>query len=103
MAGGYLAIGSCLSAATNNQVIAFVLAAAVSFLLTISGVPLVTDALSSILPGALLSTFSSLSFLAHFAAIRTGVIELKDVAFFLSTIGVFLWINLILVDLRRAA
>ena len=103
MAGGYLAIGSCLSAVTNNQVIAFVLAAAVSFLLTISGVPLVTDALSSFLPGALLSTFSSLSFLAHFAAIRTGVIELKDVMFFLSTIGVFLWINLILVDLRRAA
>ncbi|MFZ1991784.1 MAG: heme exporter protein CcmB, partial [Alphaproteobacteria bacterium] len=103
MAGGYLAIGSCLSAVTNNQVIAFVLAAAVSFLLTISGVPLVTDALSGFLPGALLSTFSSLSFLAHFAAIRTGVIELKDVVFFLSTIGVFLWINLILVDLRRAA
>ncbi len=103
MAGGYLAIGSCLSAVTNNQVIAFVLAAAVSFLLTISGVPLVVGALSDFLPGALVSTFSSLSFLAHFAAIRTGVIELKDVIFFLSVIGVFLWVNLILVDLRRAA
>ena len=103
MAGGYLAIGSCLSAVTNNQVIAFVLSAVVAFLFTISGLPLVTDALKGFLPGALLSTLGSLSFLAHFQAIRTGVVDFKDVVFFLSLIGVFLWINAILVDLRRAA
>jgi gliding motility-associated transport system permease protein len=103
MAGGYLAIGSCLSAVTNNQVIAFVLAALVAFLLTISGLPLITGGLSGILPAALLSTFSSLSFLAHFQAIRTGVIDFRDVVFFLSVIGVFLAINAILVDLRRAS
>src|SRR5262249_3651622 len=103
MAGGYLAIGSCLSAATNNQVIAFVLAAIVSFLLTVSGLPIVTNALSGVLPGSLLSTFTNLSFLARFESIKSGVIDLKDIVFFASIIGTFLTINLILVDLRRAA
>jgi ABC-2 type transport system permease protein len=43
MAGGYLAIGSCLSAVTRNQVIAFVVSVAVSFLFTVSGLPIVID------------------------------------------------------------
>src|SRR5579885_2886112 len=37
MAGGYLAIGSCISAATKSQVIAFVVAAALCFIFTVSG------------------------------------------------------------------
>jgi ABC-2 type transport system permease protein len=102
MAGGYLAIGSCLSAVTNNQVIAFVLAAVVSFLLTISGLPLVVNTFSGILPSALLSTAASFSFLAHFSEIRKGVLDIGDVVFFLSLIAIFLYINAILVDLRRA-
>lgn len=103
MAGGYLAIGSCLSATTNNQVIAFVLAAVVSFLFTVSGMPIVLNVLSGILPGALLTTMSGLSFLAHFEAIKTGVIDLRDIVFFASLIAAFLAINAILVDLRRSA
>lgn len=103
MAGGYLAIGSCLSATTNNQVIAFVLAAVVSFLFTVSGMPIVLNVLSGILPGALLTTMSGLSFLAHFEAIKTGVIDLRDIIFFASLIAAFLAINAILVDLRRSA
>ena len=41
MAGGFLAIGSCLSAATRNQVIAFVLTAVVCFVFLLAGFPLV--------------------------------------------------------------
>lgn len=103
MAGGYLAIGSCLSAVTNNQVIAFVLAAIVSFLLTVSGLPIVVNMLSGILPAPLLTTLANLSFLARFEAIKSGVIDLKDIVFFGSLIAAFLSINIILVDLRRAA
>jgi ABC-2 type transport system permease protein len=103
MAGGYLAIGSCFSATTNNQVIAFVLSAVVSFLLTVAGLPIVLNALSGILPGPLLTTFASLSFLAHFEAIKGGVIDLRDIVFFASLIVSFLSLSAILVDLRRAA
>ena len=103
MAGSYLAIGSCLSATTNNQVIAFVLAALVSFLFTVSGMPIVLNVLSGILPGSLLTTLAGLSFLAHFEAIKTGVIDLRDVIFFASLIAAFLSITALLVDLRRTA
>ena len=43
MAGGYLAIGSCISSMTSNQVIAFVISATISFLFTVSGLPIVLD------------------------------------------------------------
>src|SRR5690242_16869929 len=43
MAGGYLAIGACISAATSNQVIAFIVSVVVCFLFTVSGAPIVID------------------------------------------------------------
>src|SRR5271170_3284604 len=54
MAGGYLAIGSAISATTNNQVIAFVVSVVVCFLFTISGAPLVLDFFHAWAPQALL-------------------------------------------------
>jgi len=43
MAGAFLAIGSCVSALTKNQVIAFIVSVVVCFLFTVSGLPLVID------------------------------------------------------------
>lgn len=102
MAGGYLAIGSAVSAGTSNQVIAFVLAVVVSFLFTIAGAPLVIDTLSAVLPNALLDTISSFSFLAHFNAIMAGVIDLRDIVFFGTMIAFFLFVTAVLIDLRKA-
>jgi ABC-2 type transport system permease protein len=90
MAGAYLAIGACISAGTNNQVIAFVVSVVVCFLLTISGAPLV-----------LVNAVSSFSFLTHFTAISSGVIDLRDLIFFLSLIALFLTANVVLVDLKK--
>ena len=102
MAGGYLAIGSAVSAGTGNQVIAFVLGVVISFLFTISGSPLVIDTLSGVLPGAVLDTVSSFSFLTHFNAIMAGVIDLRDIFFFGTMIAFFLFVTAVLVDLRKA-
>ncbi|MFO1235687.1 MAG: ABC transporter permease [Alphaproteobacteria bacterium] len=102
MAGGYLAIGSAVSAATSNQVIAFVVSVVISFLFTISGAPLVIDALSAFLPLELLGTISSFSFLTHFNAIMAGVIDLRDLIFFGTLIAFFLFVTAVLVDLRKA-
>jgi ABC-2 type transport system permease protein len=41
MAGGFLAIGACMSAITKSQVIAFVLSASICFLFTVSGASIV--------------------------------------------------------------
>jgi ABC-2 type transport system permease protein len=102
MAGAYLSIGACISAATSNQVIAFIVSVVVCFLLTISGAPLVLDAFRGWAPLTLTEAISSFSFLTHFAAITGGVIDLRDVIFFLSLIGLFLTANMLIVDLRKS-
>jgi len=102
MAGGYLAIGSAVSAGTGNQVIAFVVSVVISFLFTIAGAPLVIDALSGFLPTEVLGTISSFSFLTHFNAIMAGVIDLRDLVFFGTLIAFFLFVTAVLVVLRKA-
>jgi ABC-2 type transport system permease protein len=102
IAGGYLAIGACMSAATRNQVIAFVLSLFVCFLFTISGSPLVLDFFRDWAPLPLLNAVSSFSFLTHFASITAGVIDLRDIVFFASLIALFLTANVVIVDLKRS-
>jgi len=101
VAGGYLAIGACISAATNNQVIAFVVSVVACFLFTISGAPLVLDFFRGWAPLVLVNAVSSFSVLTHFAAIETGVIDLRDVIFFFSLIALFLAANVVIVDLKK--
>ena len=72
MAGGFLAIGSCLSAATRNQVIAFILTAVVCFAFLLAGFPLVQSLVAGWAPQALVDAVASLSFLTHFSAISKG-------------------------------
>lgn len=102
MAGAFLAIGSALSALTKNQVIAFVVTAAVCFVFTVSGSSIVLGFLNGWAPQSVLQTVASFSFLTHFNAIIRGVIDLRDAVFFLSVIGVFLFANAVLVDLKKA-
>ena len=101
MAGAYLAIGSCLSAATKNQVIAFVLAAALCFLFTLGGTNMVLGFASSLLPQNLVDLVASFSFLNHFDQIKKGVIDLRDLIFFVSVMGVFLFANTIVLELKK--
>ena len=102
MAGGYLAIGACISATTQNQVIAFVVSVVVCFLFTVSGAPLVLEFFAAWAPAPILEAIASFSFLSHFQAIVDGVIDLRDVVYFLSLIAIWLTANLIVVDLKRA-
>ena len=101
MAGAYLAIGACISASTKNQVIAFVVSVVVCFLFTISGAPLVLDFFRAWAPLAFVNAISSFSFLTHFTAISGGVIDLRDLIFFLSLIALFLAANVVIVDLKK--
>ena len=102
MAGAFLAIGACLSALTKNQVIAFVVTAAVCFAFTVSGSPIVLGFVKGWAPEAVISTVAGFSFLTHFNAIIRGVIDLRDAVFFLSAIAFFLYANTIIVDLKKA-
>ncbi len=103
MAGGYLAISSCISVLTKNQVIAFVVAVLVCFVFTVSGAPLVLDFFSTWAPEVIVRAISSFSFISHFNAIVEGVIDLRDVIFFASLIAFWLFANVVAVDVKKAA
>lgn len=102
MAGGYLAIGSCISATTKNQVIAFVISVVVCFLFTVSGAPIVLDFFATWAPQTILDTIASFSFLTHFNSITDGVIDARDGVYFLSLIGFWLFANLFVVEVNKA-
>jgi ABC-2 type transport system permease protein len=101
MAGGYLSIGAAISAATSNQVIAFVVSVVVCFLFTVAGAPVVIDAFQGWAPVTLVDAVSSFSFLTHFSAITEGVIDLRDVVFFASLITLFLGANVLIINMSK--
>ncbi|KOR29782.1 ABC transporter permease [Achromatium sp. WMS1] len=102
MAAGYLAIGSCMSAVTNNQVVAFVLATVGTLLFVLSGFPMILDFFAAWVPDILVQTIASFSFLTHFDAISKGVIEARDLVYFLSLIAFWLFANIIIVEMKKA-
>jgi ABC-2 type transport system permease protein len=102
MAGGYMAIGSCISALTRNQVIAFVLSVVVCFLFTVAGAPMVLDFFAAWAPRPLLDTIASFSFLGHFQAIGQGVIDLRDFVYFVALIALWLFANAAVIEMRKA-
>jgi ABC-2 type transport system permease protein len=102
MAGGFLAIGACVSATTKNQVIAFVIGVVVCFGFLLSGFPMVLDAFSGWAPQPIVDAIASLSFLTHFSNISRGVIDLRDLIYFALLIGTFLYANAIILQWKQA-
>jgi len=101
MAGGYLAIGSCISAVTNNQVIAFVVSLVACLLFILAGLPAVLDFFTGWAPQLVIDTISSFSFMTHFNSISKGVIDLRDVIFYASLISCFLLANTLILDAKK--
>jgi ABC-2 type transport system permease protein len=102
MAGTFLAVGACVSALTRNQVIAFVVTAAVTFVLTLSGSPVVLGLFSGWAPEGLIRVVVAMSVFNHFTAITRGVIDGRDLVYFVSIMVAFLAANALIVDLKKA-
>ncbi len=102
LAGGFLAIGSCMSALTRNQVVAFILGVVACFVLLLAGYPMVLDAFRGWAPETLIEAVASLSLLTHFQSITRGVLEARDVLYFAMLIAFFLFTTTVAVDLRKA-
>jgi|SRR5450432_2714968 gliding motility-associated transport system permease protein len=102
LAGGFLSIGSCMSALTRNQVIAFILGVAACFAFLLAGFPMVLDVFRSWAPLALVDAIASLSFLTHFESIAKGVIDVRDLLYFAMLIGFFLLATTIALELHKA-
>ena len=102
LAGGFLAVGSCMSALTRNQVVAFILGVVVCFVFLVAGLQMVLDVFRSWAPQPLVDAIASLSFLTHFESIQKGVIDIRDLLYFGMLIGLFLLATSIAIELRKA-
>ena len=91
MGGAYLAIGIFISSLTENQIIAFIISIVVIFALIIIGQDIVLFSV----PKFLVPIVSYLSLAAHFDSIARGVIDSRDLVYYFSMIGFFLYLNVV--------
>jgi ABC-2 type transport system permease protein len=103
MAGAFLAVGSCISAANRNQVVAFIITIVICFFFLVSGTPIVLDFFAGWAPQGVVDAVSGLSFLSHFSSLSKGVIDLRDMLYFLLVIASWLYATTIVLDIKKAA
>jgi ABC-2 type transport system permease protein len=101
IAGAFLSVGAAMSAVTRNQVIAFVLGVAVCFVFAVAANPIVSDFLTHTAP-AVGEFTRRLAIVDRFNDFTRGIISARDVIYFASFIGFFLFLNTVLVDQRKA-
>lgn len=102
MAGAYLAIACMTSAMTRNQVVAFILSVVVCLFLILAGWPPVTRLLDSLEWTWLSNLAAALSVMTHFEAFQRGVIDFRDLVFFLSLIGFALFTTGVILRSHRS-
>jgi ABC-2 type transport system permease protein len=98
MAGGYLGVCSLTSALTKNQIVSFVLSFFFCLILLLLGWSVFSPVLNSVLPTWLGDVLSNFSFKTHFDPFLKGIVDLKDVVFFLSLMGFTLFLNVIALE-----
>ena len=103
LAGACLSIGSCISALTKNQVVAFVISFVICFAFNLSGFPIVLDMFSAWAPQAIVDVISSFSFLSHFESILRGVIDIRDIIFFASLIAFWLYATILAIEAKKGS
>jgi len=103
MAGGYLAVGSFFSAITKNQVISFILAVVACAVLMYIGMPSTLDFLASFLPLGLVQAVENMSIQAHFESIQKGVLEAKDILYYVILMVGWIAAGMIILEERKAA
>jgi len=102
LGASYLAVTSFTSALTRNQVVSFILAVVICLFLILCGWPPVLNLLSRAVSQGLVDLVASFSFMTHFENIQRGVLDLRDIAFFVSVIVFFLFATHAVLRARRA-
>ena len=97
MGGAYLAIGLFCSSLTNNQIVAFIISTVSCFILLIIG----EDIVLMSAPDTVVPLFSYLGLGTHFESISRGVIDSRDLLYYFSTIGFFLFLNTLALESRK--
>ncbi len=103
MAGSYLAISSLTSACTKNQVISFILGVVICFVMVLLGWGVFSNMLASVFPAPVIDFIAALGFTTHFRGIMRGLIDSRDILYFLSVIVLALAINTMALNLKKAS
>ena len=102
LAGTYLSVGSLTSACTRNQVISFVLSLIICLFLLLAGWPPVIDMLVKWAPDWLVNGTASFGFMPHYEAFQKGIVDSRDIAYFLSVIVFMLFGTYIVIENKRS-
>ena len=103
LAGAYLAIGGFFSALTHSQVIAFILSVVACGAFLYAGSPSAMNYVAGVLSSGFVEAMEQLSFQSRFESIQRGVLEVRDVAFFLMLAAGWIWANVVILEQRKAA
>jgi len=102
MAGAYLAISSMTSAMTRNQVVSFIIAVVISLFLILAGYPPVTNMLVTWASPWMVDGIAAFSVMTHFESIQKGVLDSRDVIYFLSVMAFCLFSTSVIIRAHRA-
>ncbi len=102
LAGAYLAVTCMTSAMTRNQVVAFIVSVVICLFLILAGFNPVTDLLARLGSPALVDTVAAFSVITHFEGFQRGVIDTRDLFFFVSVIGFALFATGVIIRSHRA-
>jgi len=103
MGGAYLAVSCFTSSLTKNQVISFITSFILCMVLVLLGWGVLTRTLTDFLPLQLADLITQFSFTTHFNGIRRGLIDFRDVIYFLSIIGFMLLANVLVLENKKAS
>jgi ABC-2 type transport system permease protein len=102
MAGAYLAISCITSAMTRNQVVSFIISLVICLFLILAGYPPVIRLLEGWASQGLVQTITSFSVMTHFDSLQRGVIDSRNIVFFLSIMLFSLFTTSVILRTHRA-
>lgn len=103
LAGSFLAIGSAISAATRSQVMAFIVSLSLCLIFLLAGYSIVLSAIQSVFNQTIVDMIAGMSFFTHFSSITRGILDLRDVAFFLINSVSWLIATVLIIHLKKAS
>ena len=102
LAGSYLAVTCMTSALTRNQVISFILSVMICLFLILAGYTPVTDLLTRFASPMVVDIVAAFSVMTHFEGFQRGVLDTRDLVFFVSVIGFMLFTTGVIIRNQRA-
>ncbi len=102
LAGSFLAIGSAVSATTRSQVMAFIVSLSVCLLFLLAGYPIVLSAIQTVFHQSTVDAIADLSFFTHFSSITRGILDFRDLAFFVINGICWLIATVLIINLKKA-